>query len=268
MRGFSWTRKYGRKEVPTGRMSRMIPASGAGESRKERLKESEGDCMTRVGLLNAIGLVAVLALCAAVLVATTQARAQTQELEPQPVPYDENKERHCVASAVEAGSAGDSRMVCFKTFREAVYVATGGRIEDAPNDASKAATDGSFNDRLFAEPEQQAGDVSSLDVCCNGTVGKGKVVLSVEYEHINYRGNTLTYKAKSGCDRSRDIDWQSAYVGDRFNDEISSYAAGGGSRCQIKHFRHRDYGGASTIRKRQDANMGLFNDEASSIRWY
>lgn len=221
--------------------------------------------MTRTGRLTVVGLVAVLSLCVAMLVAVIQAQAQTQGLVPQQVPYNENQERHCVASAVKAGSAGGSQMECFKTFREAVYVATGGRIKDAPNDASEVAKNGAFRARLFASPKQQSGNVSSQSVCCNDTSGSG-AVLSVEYEDAYYRGNTLTYRGGSGCDYDSGYEWGSSYVGSRWNDEISSYV--GANRCQVRHYQHSNYGGDYTYISGADDYMGVFNDETSSIRWY
>lgn len=197
---------------------------------------------------------------------------QRSGLEPQPVPYDEKVDRHCVVSVVEVGSGNKSRIVCYETFREAVYVATGERIKNAPNDASQAANNKAFHSRLFATPEKNAGKTlpkpgtrSAQQVFGNGTIGSG-AVLSVEYEDSGYKGNTLTIRSGSGCDRSSDRDHQLRYVGGIWNDEISSFT--GSNNCYVKHYQNSGFRGSSTPTRARSDYLGFANDETSSIRWY
>lgn len=220
------------------------------------------------------------ALALAVLTAGAVAQAQSEGETTQQAPDAKDKaERHCVAAAEPAGSKAaskvESQVKCFATFREAVERATGGRIKDAPNDASQVAKNKSFRDRLFAAPVQQgkrspeSEDPSPKYVCCNDTAGSG-AVLSVEYEDIDFRGNTLTFRGGSGCDDSGGWEWGAPGLGGNyvrgFNDEVSSFV--GANRCQVRHYEHTNYGGNYMVPRNQFASMGVWNDEASSIRWY
>lgn len=176
--------------------------------------------------------------------------------------------RHCV-STVGAGEAQQPKMECFSTFRAAISDATGGRVADAPTNASELAADRALQKRIFAAPRESdaadSGRLSPMSVGGNDVVGCCNV-LSVEYEHAGFRGNTLTYRIKGRpCDGDRGLEAAVVYVGDKWNDEISSYVGSG--RCQVKHYQHRDYEGSSTRLKQQDNNMGVFNDETSSIKW-
>lgn len=233
---------------------------------------------------------------------------------------DDEAERHCVATV------DTSEVECFAAFDEAVDFATGGRITDAPNDASAAAQNQEFRESLFASEEtdsraetntSEAGETTSQveDVVSeepppapeapglgtpsassdgaiptpsettsqvrettssesgdfstqnhNNDVVGCCAILSVEYENDRYRGNSLTYRASSGCDRNRDVDWQVPNVGSDWNDTITSFIAAG--RCTEAHFENDFYGGRATARQVQDPNMGGFNDLTTSIRWY
>ena len=199
-------------------------------------------------------LVVALALAAAalaVLGTQTEASGETKA----------GKGRHCVATVGE-GMGEAPRTECFSRFRAAIEEATGGRVAEAPNDASKLATDRSLQKAVFAAanggPSSKAVNGNDVVGCCN--------VLSVEYEHAGYGGNTLTYRAKGRpCDGDAGLEVGVSYVGDKWNDEISSYVGSG--RCQVKHYQHREYRGSSTSLRQQDGRMGVFNDETSSIKW-
>jgi hypothetical protein len=219
-----------------------------------------------------------------VLTAGAVAQAQSGGKTTQQAPDANDKaERHCVAGVLEAGSDEAARVdplaeppvECFGTFREAVKDATGGRIKDAPNDASEAARNKAFRDKLSApgQQKQQGGGISTQAVDGNNTVGCC-VVLSVEYEHADYRGNTLTYAAGHGCIDDGRANYVLPNIGSKWNDEISSFV--GANRCDLRHFQHANYGGicypnngvGGCYTLSSDANMGYFNDQTTSIRWY
>lgn len=119
------------------------------------------------------GVVAVLA-CLAALLVVMQAEAQETQgrqsdepgLEPgtlpEPVPYVEGEERHCVAAleadSEEEASAGVTtpRVSCYEEFDDAIEVATDGRVTDVPNDASLAAEDPEVRVEIFAPAEQES----------------------------------------------------------------------------------------------------------------
>lgn len=200
-------------------------------------------------------------------------------MEPEPVPsLAEGATRHCVASLDKSDAVATE---CFVTFRSAIAYATDGRIIDAPTNVTAAAENQKFLGRLFAPQEasstgetttqtekttasEESGDFSTQNH--NNTISGCCTVLSVEYEHAQYQGNTLTFRASSGCDNDPAPEWRTPNVGADWNDEISSFIASG--RCTEAHFEHDFYNGRATGRQAADRNMGGFNDLTTSILWY
>jgi hypothetical protein len=74
------------------------------------------------------------------------------------------------------------------------------------------------------------------------------------YEHFNYKGDSFC--VKSGEDAS--------WVGDAWNDRISSIKVKGGASVRI--FEHADYQGAEATARRSVPQLNKFNDQISSYR--
>jgi hypothetical protein len=154
---------------------------------------------------------------------------------------------HCVLRATPSGGTAGS-MTCFGSFRAAIAFATGGRVTDAPDSASRAATDPAFASRLNAAVATSA-------------------VLGIDYADINYHGSTLTLSAAGGCDNSLDVDWQFPTLPAAWNDRISSFRSY--SNCLQQLFRNVYFGTAITPMLVYSAWVGsAANDQASSIRFY
>ena len=152
------------------------------------------------------------------------------------------KPQHCEVDVATASSP----MSCYDSFTTAIAKATGGRVTDAPADVRKAMRD----PKLIA----QLNDTSfSLAQVC---------VLSTECDGSDFTSDSVTYTVTAGCDG---FNWSKAYVGDRWNDDISSYQAF--SNCVVRHWEHRDFAGLSTAFDRGQSDMGWFDDETSSIDW-
>ncbi len=218
--------------------------------------------MQDMGRIVSLGMCGLALLLAALVLAVfgTQAEASSSEASGGQAA---GHQRHCVRTV------GHSETECFSTFRAAISAATGGRVADAPANASELATDRALQKRLFAAPRgssaTDSGRLSPRSVGDNDVVGCCNVI-SVEYEHTGFGGNTLTYRVKGHpCDGDGGLEVGVQYVGDKWNDEISSYVGSG--RCQVKHYQHSGYNGSSTRLRQQDNNMGVFNDETSSIKW-
>lgn len=146
-------------------------------------------------------------------------------------------------------------MSCFDSFRSAISHATGGRVKDAPLDARVASTDRSFEEKINRSPATHDDDYSG---CCT--------ILSIEYDWKNYYDyGSITFRASSGCDGSFDIDWMTGYVGDHWNDGISSFRGYNG--CIVKHWENRDFRGVSTEWQAWDNDMGIMVNKTSSIQW-
>jgi len=155
--------------------------------------------------------------------------------------------RHCVLRAVRGAVPAEPR--CFGSFRAAISWASGGRVTDAREQASVAATDPAFAARLR--------EVASTAVA----------ILGIEYADANYRGATLTLTAAGGCDSSLDVDWQFASLPSSWNDRISSFRSY--SNCLQRLFRDVNFGTAITPIQGSSPWVGsAANDKASSIRFY
>ncbi|MFC8845231.1 MULTISPECIES: hypothetical protein [unclassified Micromonospora] len=167
-------------------------------------------------------------------------------------------EQHCVVDVAT------EEMDCYDSFRKATAAASGGRITDAPDDAQAAAADPGFR-RLLSGGGRKLDGVGAAQ---EGFVAQADIVIGVMYEDDNYAGSTLTYRAPSGCTGPiTDVDWLVELITpDSWNDEIGSFLAGGGA-CWVSLFEHRSWLGASTPFASLDDELGVLDDEASSIRW-
>jgi hypothetical protein len=222
-----------------------------------------GELVEKRASLTVTLLAALLAAVALIAVVGGQARASSNVSDVR-----DDSGKHCVATIGKSVS-GRPDVECFSTFRDAIRDATNGRVSNAPKDASGFAGDRAMQKRIFSGATETSATgsrkISPRSVTGNDVVGCCNV-LSVEYEDSGFGGNTLTYRAKGRpCDSDGGLEVGVSYVGDKWNDEISSYVGSG--RCQVKHYQNSNYGGASTRLRQQDNYMGIFNDETSSIKW-
>jgi hypothetical protein len=110
-------------------------------------------------------------------------------------------ERNCVTDM------GTGVMACYATFTEAFSAATGGRIMNAPAEAKLAE-----NDAALAQQVARLEQVQTMTH-----------PLMTIYEDDNYGGRNNTYSAVydgKACENGRW--WYLDYVGDDWNDQISS----------------------------------------------
>jgi hypothetical protein len=150
---------------------------------------------------------------------------------------------HCVHNL------SDGVEQCFATFTEAIAVATGGAVTDAPADSTTAAADPAFAQRMSASSAATA----------------AAAVLGISYVNSYYGGSSKVWQGSYGCDSSLDVDWQVANVGSTWNDRISS--AQSYSSCQSKYWEHAYYAGASTSWFISAGSFGTMNDRATSIQF-
>jgi hypothetical protein len=154
---------------------------------------------------------------------------------------------HCVTD-VESLS-----LECFSSFRAAIAAATGGQVQDAPEDAQAAALDDGFT-----------ADLNQLSVVPQA---EAEVVIGIEYEDPGFRGDSLIVKAPFGCDGLPGADWQMSQVPSGWNDEISSYKVF--SNCLVEHWQQPGFAGAHVGPSGDQSYIGdAMNDRTSSIRWH
>ncbi|GLZ01361.1 hypothetical protein [Actinoplanes sp. NBRC 103695] len=161
--------------------------------------------------------------------------------------------KHCVTNV------SDETTSCYGTFRQAIASATSGRITDAPLNPADAVASKAFEKRINAITELNKAGATQL-----------AVTLSIEYDWAYEQTNegSVTYTADYGCDNTNDVDWQVNWVGDDWNDRISSFH--NYSNCSNIHFAHVDFGTPSNGIYRSVGSMadtGGLNNQTSSIQW-
>lgn len=88
------------------------------------------------------------------------------------------------------------------------------------------------------------------------------VVLGLDYNDSGYHGTSTYWTASSGCTSTQS--WALNYVGDYWNDRISS-AHGGFSNCNhYHHYQDIGYGGPQIDCHPDCSTMGVMNDATSS----
>lgn len=158
----------------------------------------------------------------------------------------EEKAQHCVVDV----SAPNSKPTCYDSFTTAIAKATKGRVTDAPANVRTAMNDPKLNAQL--------NDTSFAPA--------GGFVASIEWDGKARTGSTMTYTAPSGCtDTLNDIDWVKPYVGDAWNDRISSYR--GYSNCWVRHWENPDYWGIGMGFDSGRDDLEYMDNATSSIEW-
>ncbi|WP_157376783.1 hypothetical protein [Amycolatopsis balhimycina] len=170
----------------------------------------------------------------------------------EPVQHME-KDRHCVVNLSDAGAP----MACYDTFTEAVATATGGRIADAPDNAAKALGDARFAARLNAAGVKKDDTGSTL---------AASSPVSIMFDDADFGGDSLTYTADHDCTGpTNDVDFRVHLVQANWNDRFGSYKAF--RNCFLSLFEDLDWTGASIGFAGTRTDLGILDDETSSIRW-
>lgn len=169
--------------------------------------------------------------------------------------------RHCV-TRLETGYTA-----CFATFTEAVSVATGGLIDDAPDDASIAFTSSSFKARVEKAGESLAARPANANARGAGTLAA--VTLSFEYDRPYYdtAGGSWQITAGSGCDS--DPGYEHGYpslIGTGWNNIISSFIGYGA--CQVEHWTSENYVGDVNYGSYDDVFPAVVDNQTSSLHFY
>lgn len=172
--------------------------------------------------------------------------------------------KHCV-SHVEPLQPGQKASAvqdrgCFDNFADALAVATGGRVR-LPKDFRA--------DDVTQEILDTGRSGTPLTYASLAGAQQTYVVIGIDWEHANFSGNTIMHETThlAGCTDGTSYGWVNM-GGNWWNDKISS--ARGYTGCHADHFEHSSYGGAM-LRCTQGtdvcANMGVMNDQTSSINW-
>ncbi|MFI8931547.1 hypothetical protein ACIG3E_28225 [Streptomyces sp. NPDC053474] len=170
---------------------------------------------------------------------------------------DTKPTKACVQT-VQAGKSKPSKPTCYPNYRAAIAAATHGGITDAPVSAQQAAMNKNFQARLArlgkSAPQGKA-----------AATGETPYLLAQFYTEANYGGTALVYMGAGACERDNGTDYQRPYVGDEFNDAISSLKTY--SDCRANLHEDRDFQGANIgwLYGEWDYVGDAMNDRTSSI---
>jgi hypothetical protein len=187
------------------------------------------------------------AVCTALLALTVPASAEAA-----------TPARHCVVDLAQEGATS-----CYRTFTEAIAVATKGRVKDAPADSEDARRNAGFQAKLGESTQKQ-----STQSTATARQQLGGIVIGVEYYHIGYAGGTYTFTGDSTCTTETwDLEYEFDLWGNwTWNDEISSFHTYG--NCWVDHFDLPQYQGAHLGYQPSQYYIGdTMNDRTTSLRW-
>ncbi|MFE5097379.1 peptidase inhibitor family I36 protein [Streptomyces sp. NPDC056638] len=157
---------------------------------------------------------------------------------------------HCVANLAA------HKTTCYDTFREAIAVATSGRVTDAPATPEKAAKDKAFVAELNAPARSRNANVAAN--------AQDSMVGAILYNDWNYGGGTYTLSIPEPC--RNDGQWDYGYDElDGFNDRTSSVLPA--NNCWIALYSDIYYNGTSQEYHGSTPYVGdAMNDQASSVK--
>jgi hypothetical protein len=152
-----------------------------------------------------------------------------------------------------------AKIECFDSFTVAVSKATGGRINDAPEDAGKAAYDAAFEAKLKA-----------LAKLAGQPGVQAQNVIEIDYDYHFFGTDTFTWWVENGgCEtnplgRVKYWVWNLDDYG--WNDRINAF--GNDHLCYSQHFEHAGFQGlAIGWDYGWRGGLGPLDGEISSIQW-
>ncbi|WP_283133028.1 hypothetical protein [Rhizohabitans arisaemae] len=185
------------------------------------------------------------------LTVAVPAHAATEPPAPEIGGFTAEPVTHCVKRLGEG-----ARTTCHTSFREAISVATDGRIPDAPEDARSFVKDPVYTARVneLGTERSQFGTSSA------------SLIVSIEYQLTGHRGLTLTYTNPTPCTSSKsDVEFSDDLTGDGWDNKISAFQGYNG--CYVNHFQLSGFGGESTGFRNGSGNLGWMDNRTTSLLW-
>jgi hypothetical protein len=185
-------------------------------------------------------------LVATALAATMSAAALPAQASPPP-------REHCVMN-VDNNSAKE----CFESFRQAISLATNGRVTDAPESLSRTLADHQFTERMAAEAARGPLIPNS------GAPAASGIVVMIGYDQTFFGGSSYIFTINSTC--AGGLAHGTPNIGPDANDRITSvrsFANCSSILYEDDQFRgaHDSFGIATYV---GDA----MNNRTTSIQWF
>ncbi|MGX2993012.1 hypothetical protein JNUCC64_01750 [Streptomyces sp. JNUCC 64] len=182
---------------------------------------------------------AVLAAVASVGLLTTPSATAAEQ-----APRVSGTGPHCVAQGET------NKTTCYKTFREAVAAATGGRVTDATQE--KAARTPNFVDQVNKGADSRTSRTAA-----------STTIQAVLYLEPNYAGSSIFLTGPRSC--KNDYTWDAEYsMPTGWNDQVSSLRVF--SNCHVNAFEHYGFSGASQYFGTDAPWLGVLDNQISSLR--
>ena len=166
--------------------------------------------------------------------------------------------KHCVTSLapLEPG-ARQSKVLgreCYSSFPEAVWHATGGRVNLSEADDFKTQL-ATLERELKADGRLEA----------KGLQEKATFVIAIDYDAVNYGGSTAMFNGSSACSSTTSYGVTTMPAGwDNAADSTKAF-----SNCNNNQaYENASYGGANRICTPDCADLGVLKNAVSSQRWY
>lgn len=164
-------------------------------------------------------------------------------------PTSQRTERHCVTHLASAPAGHDSVVVgshCFATYEQAFEYGSRGAI-DAPSGL-------------------QARDVTRT--MASDAAALSSFILGTYWDNTSYGGSSWSYWGNAACTPTSGFTLASLSTGfggaDNRFESSQSY-----SNCnQNRHFEHPNFGGATLLCQPNCSNLGIMNNNTSSLRWW
>jgi hypothetical protein len=162
------------------------------------------------------------------------------------------EEENCI-TAIDKEEA---TVECFATFTEAVRVATGGSVTDAPATAAEALRDDAFMRRIGFNLEKTAQPPALL-----------RYPIGIEYDGVNWTGPALLAHAPRPCTNTiADVDYYATDMPWLWDDRVSSFK--NANNCWTNHYRLALFRSTNTGYLNDRLVMPApLNNHTRSIRW-
>jgi hypothetical protein len=179
-----------------------------------------------------------------------------------------NKNRHCVMSL----SQPDNLPVCFDTFTEAMATVTKGKITDAPADVRQAMRSQAFLNKMNPSGTKKIVDIKDKGASTPPASSNERIdvhVLTIWCDN-NFTGCTFGDGSLSfsgpPCDDTLFTEPPEKTIPSMpsgWNDDFESFA--GANECFAQVFEHTNFIGASLPFASRRGDLGVLNDQVSSI---
>jgi hypothetical protein len=172
------------------------------------------------------------------------------------------KAGHCVTILTKT----DNPTICYDTFTAAMAAVTGGKVTDAPADVRAAMKDQGLLARLNVSSDKKEKGTARVQLSSGERIDVHVLTIYCDNDFSGCVGAHSATFSGPPCDDTlftEPPENKIPYVGDDWNDDFESFRGFNGCWAQV--FEHANFGGASLPFASERRDLGVLDDEASSI---